>query len=134
MDPVKVVVQYTDGRIIRGYVHDFSPQKLRFHMYPCGPAGSEKAVEILVRDLKAIYFVQDFSGDLRLKKEQKVPDGKKPSGRKVELTLKDGEVMIGFTLGYDRHRPGLFLFPSNPHCNVLRVFVALEAVVRFRYI
>jgi hypothetical protein len=134
MDSVKIVVQHADGRIINGYVHDFFPQKLSFHMYPYDPQGSQKAIEILVKELRAVYFVQDFVEDLKFKEEQEFPDGVKPSGRKVEVTFKDGEVMIGCTLGYDPQRLGFFLFPSNPHCNILRVFVVSEAVSKVHYI
>jgi hypothetical protein len=134
MDSVKIVVRNADGQIIMGYVNDFFPQKLSFHMYPYDSQGSQNAIEIFIKDLRAVYFVQDFAGDLKIQEEKKFPDVVKPYGRKVEVTFKDNEVMIGFTLGYDPQRLGFFLFPSNPHCNILRVFVVSEAVSKVRYI
>jgi hypothetical protein len=42
------------------------------------------------------------------------PDGQRINGRKVKVSFKDGEVLIGSTMGYDPKREGFFLFPPDP--------------------
>ncbi|MCL4475041.1 MAG: hypothetical protein M1508_02270 [Nitrospirae bacterium] len=34
MEPVKIVIRYADGRLIKGYTNDFSPKKSSFHLCP----------------------------------------------------------------------------------------------------
>jgi hypothetical protein len=50
----------------------------------------------------------------------------------LEITFCDGEVMVGTTLGYDRNRPGFFIFPADPQSNNVRVFVISSAVKKVR--
>ena len=134
MDPPKIIVRYADGRILKGYCQDFFPNKPAFHIRLAHPEASNETVEVLLKDLKALFFVRDFAGDAKYKEQKIFPDGVKISGRKVQVTFKDGEVMIGSTLGYEPKRPGFFLFPSDSHCNNLRVFVVSQAVSKVQYI
>ena len=60
MKPLKVVVRYADGRIIKGHTQDFLPINPSFHVHPFDPGTSMAAVDILVRDLKAVFFVRDW--------------------------------------------------------------------------
>jgi hypothetical protein len=134
MDPPKIIVRYADGRIIKGYCQDFFPNKPVFHILPVHPEGSKETLEVLLKDLKALFFVRDFAGNPAYKEKKVFPDGVKIFGRKVEVTFKDGEVMLGSTLGYDPQRPGFFLFPSDSQCNNLRIFVVSQAVKKVQYV
>ena len=52
----KIVVRYADGRLLKGHIRDFYPNKPHFHLFPVdGP--SDKAVEVRFKDLKAVFFV-----------------------------------------------------------------------------
>ncbi len=133
MEPVKVVARYVNGKRVKGFSQDFFPNKDRFHIYPAAKPSGE-AAEILVKDLKAIFFVQDFAGNSLYKERKKYIEGEKPSGRKVEVTFADGEVLVGSTLGYDPSRPGFFLFPADPKCNNIRVFAVTSAVKKVRFL
>jgi len=133
MEPVKVVARYIDGRRVKGFSQDFFPNKDRFHIYPAAKPSGE-AVEVLVKELKAVFFVQDFTGNSLYNERKKYVEGEKPSGRKVEVTFMDGEVLVGTTLGYDPSRPGFFLFPADPKSNNLRVFAVSTAVKKVRYL
>lgn len=134
MDLVKVVIHYSDGRIAKGYTNNFFPNRPAFHFQPVETDVGGKAVEIMVRDLKAVFFVKDFAGNPAYN-ERKDFDGKKPpAGRKVEVTFTDGETLVGSTLGYDPGRPGFFITPPDAQSNNLRVFVVSSAVSGFRYI
>jgi hypothetical protein len=52
----------------------------------------------------------------------------------MEVTCKDGEVIVGTTTGYDPKRPGFFLFPIDPSANNERVFVVTSAVRTARFL
>ena len=133
MEPVKVVARYVNGKRVKGFSQDFFPNKDRFHVYPAAKPSGE-AVEVLVKELKAVFFVQDFAGNSLYNERKKYIEGEKPSGRKVEVTFMDGEVLVGTTLGYDPSRPGFFLFPADPKSNNIRVFAVIPAVKKVRYL
>ncbi len=133
MEPVKVVARYVNGKRVKGFSQDFFPNKDRFHIYPPSkPSGD--AAEVLVKELKAIFFVQDFVGNYLYNERKKYTEGEKPSGRKVEVTFADGEILVGSTLGYESSRPGFFLFPADPKSNNIRVFAVTSAVKKVRFL
>jgi len=132
VEPVKVVVRYSDGRVIKGVTKNFLPNKNRFHL-SLADKPSREAVEVFVNDLKAVFIVRDFIGDLSYEERKKRPEMEKPFGRKVEVTFVDGEVLVGSTLGYDLKRQGLFVFPADPTSNNLRVYAVSSAVREMRY-
>ncbi len=133
MEPLKVVARYLDGRIIKGFSQDFSPNKDRFHVYPADKSSGEGA-EIFFKLLKAVFFVRDFAGDAQYNERKEYIPGEKPSGKKIEVTFKDGEILVGSTMGYDPNRPGFFLFPPDPKSNNIRVFAVTTAVKKVRYL
>jgi hypothetical protein len=133
MEPIKVVARYSNGKRVKGFSQDFFPNKDCFHIYPAAKPSGE-AVEVLVKELKAIFFVKDFAGNYLYNERKKYLQEEKPSGRKIEVTFKDGEVLVGSTLGYDPSRPGFFLFPVDPKCNNIRVFAVTAAVKTVRYL
>jgi hypothetical protein len=133
VEPIKVVARYINGRVIKGLTQDFFPNKDRLHLHTADKPSGE-AVEVLVNELKAVFFVRDFAGDYQYDERKSYMEGEKPSGRKIEVTFKDDEVMVGSTLGYDPKRPGFFLFPADPKCNNIRVFVVSTAVKKIRYL
>lgn len=126
-------MRYADGRIIKGYTNDFLPTKLLFHVRSADSAPGDRGIEVSVRELKAIFFVKDFTGDSSHDDIKNFPEDRHFSGRKVEVTFKDGEVLVGTTHGYDPSRLGFFIIPSDPQCNNMRVFVVSAAVGNFRY-
>ncbi len=133
MEKVKVVVRYSDGRLIKGFTQNFFPNKERFHLIPDdNPSGG--AIGVYMNDLKAIFMVQDFIGDSLYKERKKYIEGEKASGRKVEVTFIDGEMLVGSTLGYDLKRQGFFIFPADPKSNNIRVYVVSSAVEKVRYL
>jgi hypothetical protein len=133
MELLKVVARYIDGRIIKGFSQDFFPNKDHFHVSPVDKPSGE-TVEVLVKELKAVFFVRDFAGNYQYEERKEYIQGDKPSGRKIEVTFKDGEVLVGTTLGYDPARPGFFLFPADPKSNNIRVFAVTTAVKKVRYL
>ncbi len=133
MEKVKVVVRYSDGKLIKGFTEDFFPNKERFHLIPADNP-SNGAIEVSTKDLKAIFIVRDFTGDPLYNERKKYIEGEKPSGKKVEVTFLDGEVLVGSTLGYDPKRQGFFIFPADPKSNNIRVYAVSSGVEKVRYL
>jgi hypothetical protein len=134
MEQVKIVARYLDGRMVKGFTQDFAPNKPGFHIFPTEAANPRESKEILLRDLKAVFFVRDFAGRPDYDERKRYTSEERPSGRIVEVTFSDGEVMVGSTLGYDPKRPGFFVFPADPHSNNARVFALSKAVRLVRYL
>lgn len=133
VEPVKVVARFVDGRVMKGLTQDFFPNKDRFHLHPVSDSPA-KPIEIRIKDLKAIFFVRNFAGDSSLSERKSYLDGQKPQGRKMEVTFRDGEVLVGSNLGYDPSRPGFFLFPADQESNNLRIFAVTAAVKKIRFL
>ena len=132
MEKVKIIARYLDGKMIKGFTQDFSPNKPAFHIFPLD-APNESA-EILLKELKAVFFVRDFAGRPEYDERKHFTPEDRPSGRIVEVTFIDGEVMVGSTVAYDPKRPGFFIFPADPQGNNARVFALSKAVRTVRYL
>jgi hypothetical protein len=122
----KVAIRFKDGRVLKGRTHDFMPGKPLFHLHTEGAA---QALEVKVEDLKAVFFVKDFTGrpeysDVKVFPE-KLPTSK---GRKIAVLFSDGELITGFTLAYDANRPGFFMMPTDERSNNDRIYVVKSAV------
>ncbi|HXX57210.1 MAG TPA: hypothetical protein VEI96_04360 [Thermodesulfovibrionales bacterium] len=134
MEPVKVVIRYAHGGLIKGFTNDFFPNKPFFHVRPIESGSIDKGVEIHMKELKAVFFVKDFKGNREYHERKHFADGQQANGRRVEVTFLDGEVMVGSTLGYDPSRPGFFVTPADTDVNNIRVFVVSTAVSKFRFV
>jgi hypothetical protein len=134
MEPSKIVVRYRDGRALKGTTQNFFPNKPVFHVNRLGGTGPGEVIEVKLGDLKAIFFVRDFTGNAKHVERKELAPGDRPQGRLMEVTCKDGEVIVGTTTGYDPKRPGFFLFPIDPSANNLRVYVVAGAVRTARFL
>ena len=134
MDTSKIVARYRDGRTLKGTTQNFFPNKPVFHVIRPGGTGSGDLIEVNIEDLKAIFFVRDFTGNAKHVERKQLAPGERPQGRLMEVTCKDGEVIVGTTTGYDPKRPGFFLFPIDPSANNARVFVVTSAVRTARFL
>jgi hypothetical protein len=127
----KLVVRYLDGTLLKGFCQDFHPTRSFFHLTPSITPGAETSM-VPMQQLKAVFFVRDFEGD------KDYVDGRtfaeRPSGRKIEITFADGELMVGSTLGYRTDGAGFFVSPADGDGNNLRVFVLPGGVKRVRYL
>jgi hypothetical protein len=122
----KVAVRFKSGQVIKGTTHDFVPGKPFFHLHILN---SNEAVEVQVEELKAIFFVKDFAGKPEYSETKTFPNEIPASkGRKIVVIFKDGEVVTGYTFGYDPGRSGFFVMPTDEACNNERAFVVRSAV------
>jgi hypothetical protein len=120
--PNKAVARFQDGRVLKGVTSDFLPAKDSFHLASTDGAPGSRPTEVRMTDLKAVFFVKDFEGDPTYHDRQEF-DRASPSGRKIRVTFKDGEVLVGMTQGYQPGRPGFFVIPADPRSNIERCFV-----------
>jgi hypothetical protein len=74
-----------------------------------------------------VFFVKDFAGNPQYVKKGLI-EGAKPKGRVVEVSFKDGEILVGTTMGYDPKRPGFFVFPVDTDGNNIRAYIVSTAV------
>ncbi len=118
----KVVAAYLDGRRLKGYTNDFSPARDQFFLFPEGAesASGERGTPVKLADLKALFFVKQFAGD----PTHVVPvDSKQQSGKKLEVTFRDGETLTGFSVAYNPKAFGFFLQPADAAANNERIFI-----------
>ena len=134
MQPGKVFVGYADGRITKGYTQDFLPTKPSFFLRPTDIGPSLDPVEVLIRDLKAVFFVRDFVGDPNHIDRRDFSDGVDAPGILLQVTFKDGEVIFGSTLSYGPQRPGFFILPADFNGNNLGIFVVSNSVIQVIYV
>ena len=133
-EPVKVIMRYANGKLIKGYTNDFFPNKPLFHVRSIESQPTDKGMEVSVKELKAVFFVKDFVGNPACDDVKYFAECQQYSGRKVEVTFADGEVLVGSTIGYDPSRLGFFVTPADPKSNNLRVFVISAAMKTFRFL
>jgi len=134
MEPSKIVARYLNGKVLKGATQNFFPNKPVFHVARHGGSGPGDLVEVNIGELKAIFFVRDFTGNPKHVERKRLTPGERAPGRLMEVTCKDGEVIVGTTTGYDPKRPGFFLFPIDPTANNERVFVVASAVKTARFV
>jgi len=126
----RVVVAFLDGRRLKGYLFNFSALKENFRLFPSEPGDPKSGCEVRLKDLKAVFFVNDFLGN-RDYKETARTDGVK-YGRKITVTFQDGEELSGATEAYNPQKLGFFMFPLDPNSNNLRIFVVSKNVSQVR--
>jgi uncharacterized protein DUF6982/PilZ domain-containing protein len=127
-----VILRYLDGRALKGFSNDFSAARTQFHLWPTvGAPPSEQMIVPLSR-LKAVFFVRDFDGNPTYVERQEFETA--PTGRKIEVTFLDGEVIVGSTLSYRPEGTGFFLCPADTRSNNVRIFVVCGSVRHARFI
>jgi len=123
----QIVARFKDGRLLKGFTHDFSPVKEFFHLT------DEAGVihDVRCPDLKAIFFVKSLEGDKGYseKKEFGEVDTSGLRGLKIRVEFNDGEVIRGVSTGYSKNRKGFFVIPVDPDSNNERIYVIADAVL-----
>ncbi len=132
MKKQKVVLNFLDGRIIKGYINDFSP-KDEFVLIE-NRLSDEQKFEI--NELKAIFFVKTFKGNKHYS-EKKSFTLASPAGKRILVRFKDSETLIGYVEGnvpwqrgfhLESKKGGFFLIPTDDKGNNTKVFVVSTSV------
>jgi small nuclear ribonucleoprotein (snRNP)-like protein len=133
----KVVCRFADGSILKGYLQDFDPEMPQ--MTVRGETDGDDGQAVRVDDLKAVFFVRTFEGDIRYR-ETKTYGTTRVKGNRVFIKFKDGESLTGFLEGEfpwkrgfflsrkEMTRQGFFLLPVDEGANNVKVFVVAAAV------
>jgi len=129
-----VVARFADGRVVKGTTDNFFPNKEAFYVRVCDAPSDQKSMEIRTSELKALFFVKDFTGDPARIERKEVDPGHPPVGRPIQVTFKDGEILVGTTSGYQPGRPGFFVEPIDPDSNNERCFVVAAATQDVHFI
>jgi len=127
----KVVVHYGDGRLLKGYTHDFVPDRESFHLNAAAEAGVGITHEIKIADLKAVFFVKAVEGNPQYREKTKFEeaDAKALHGIKIKVVFKDGEIIRGISMGYGKAKKGFFIIPIDPQSNNERIYVVASSAV-----
>jgi len=123
----KVVIACLDGQRLKGFVFNFSPLRDTFRLFPEPTARQDSGTDVQLRNLKAIFFVKDFTGNAERNDSQELKEG--AHGRKLEITFTDGEKICGTSEAYNPKKVGFFMFPADSDSNNSRIFI-LNASVR----
>ena len=126
-----IVTRFKDHRLLKGTTSDFHPDRPKFHLVPATDPEHPLAIEI--GDLKLVCFVRSFEGD-RSHVAANDFGGAAGQGRRIEVEFQDGEVLRGFTVGYNPKKLGFFVVPADPGSNNTRVFVVNTAVRRVTWL
>ena len=124
---VRVVARYGDGRTLKGHCRGFIPSRGYLCVSPAPDAPQSAASTVLLRHLKAVFFVHDL--EAAPEHAEAAPAAR---GRNIVVTFMDGEVLSGTTLNYAVDGPGFFLSPHDQRNNQ-RIFVVNEAVRQVRF-
>jgi hypothetical protein len=122
----KVVVHSMAGKLLKGTTQDFFPNRPTFHVIP---SDGGAAMEVRVKQLKAVFFVKDFVGDRHRRDVRgfiSAPN-ETAQGKKLAVRFKDGELLCGYSLSYSPERDGFFMFPADPGSNNMRIYVVTSA-------
>ena len=122
----KIVVHEKGGNILKGTTADFLPKRPLFHIAVGGIHG-EEIKKISMDNLKAIFFVKDFSGN-RDYKETKDFSDRPASGKKIRAMFQDGETITGYTHSINMDQPRFFLVPVDPKSNNERIFIVFSSL------
>ena len=126
----RVVVHFKDGRVLKGYTHNFTPLTETLHLTSEQDKDTENISKISTADLKAIFFVKSFEGNKDYVEKKRFDEVDNPDlrGMKVKAEFSDGEIIRGTSLGYSRERKGFFIVPVDPQCNNERIYVLADAL------
>jgi hypothetical protein len=123
----QLVVHTKRGQLIKGSTSNFLPGKDRFHLIPAGGSLSARPLEILIADLKAVFFVKDLKGQPERVKKNVFDPGGSVQGKRIRVVFSDGETMLGTTQTYQPGRSGFFVVPMDPGSNNERCFIVSAA-------
>ena len=130
----KVVARFVDGRVVKGTTANFIPSQDKFHVSVEGAEPGLRPVEVLTKELKALFFVKDYIGDSKHVELSEFDSSRPPVGRKIRVEFKDGEVLVGTTTGYQPGRPGFFMQPADNDSNNERCYIFAVDTVEISFL
>jgi hypothetical protein len=130
----KIVLHYEGGKLYKGVTSNFSPNKDTFHLVLMTDPPDSKPLELTITGLKGLFYVKDYFGKPDYHEKKEFNPSIPVVGRKIKILFKDGELMVGTTVGYQKDRPGFFVIPADPDSNNERCFVLSSATLEITLI
>lgn len=124
----RIVARYNNNQVKKGFSTNFFPNKLFFNLET--HAGESHTIEM--EKLKAVFFTKDFDGNKDRKDDYSHEI--RGAGRKMRVEFNDGEVVVGYSLGYSPDRQGFFLTPADVNGNNERIFILNAASKKVEFI
>ncbi len=128
----KVVVRKMDKEVLRGYVNPHAFAK-------------DDGIEVLsisgqlsllpYGDVKAVYFVRDFDGDVEHAERKVFTSRPKADGLWLRMKFKDDEILDGIlpnNLLLLLEERGFTVVPPDPYANNQRIFVPKSSLVELQ--
>lgn len=122
----KVIAHRRDGSLLKGTTADFAPRRKTFTV-----ATKEGSSKVKLADLKALFFVREFTG-LTGYRERKGFFDELTKGHKVMVEFLDSEIIFGYTTSLSERGTGFYMVPGDPECNNIKVFVVYAATKRVK--
>jgi hypothetical protein len=121
----QLVVKYLDGRILKGTPASWDIDSDGFNILPRDALpGSNEEIYISFADLKAVYFVRDFDGQIGRKL---VSPATQIHGLHMLITFHDNEKIEGYTSeSYSPESPRFYFFPADQSGNTISLLVERE--------
>jgi hypothetical protein len=115
----KLVAKFLSGEIKKGVSYDFLLIRETFHLQlESDPVNQE---EIRLSDLKAVFFVEDYSGDSGYSDNK---NARRPTyQQRVSVKFQDGEEIVGYTDDDLDENQVIRLVPADPLSNNNLIFV-----------
>jgi len=126
----RIVLHFQNKRLLKGYTHDFTPLREKFHLISEAQEDKGNIYEVHCSDLKAVFFVKTLSGDREYAEKKRFEDidAAQLRGLKVKVEFPDDEVIRGTSFGYSKNRKGFFIVPLDPHGNNERIYVVANTL------
>jgi hypothetical protein len=120
----RVVARFRGGRLMNGYTNDFHPSKPYLNLAATPSLADARFTQ--VAHLEALFFQRGLE-------EPQGAANAAVQGRRIEVTLPNGDAIVGTTLNYRRDGNGFFVL-LDPHSENAKVFVTPAAVLHVRFL
>ncbi len=123
-----VVAHFLDGRIVKGKSMNVAPQRPSTFITQEDGARSEVAI----RDLKALYFVRDLTGNPERIDAAESTDGdaRLRGSNLITIHFTDGEQLVALSNSPSPRGEVFFVLPVDPGSNNVRILINRQAVAR----
>ena len=111
-----VAAHFNDGKTVKGTSLDALSGNPQCHI----GNKDDGVVEVLYRDLKALYFVKELDGDHEYRDVQEPEDGdaRLRGSKQIRIRFRDGEEMVGLSNAFPPTRSFFFTMPIAKSNNV----------------
>ncbi len=123
----RVCARYQNGRVLKGHTRDFHPAMDRFHLLLADCFPGTPPAEVLLDELKGVFFVHHLDGDPTHRCSNVFEPTDLTPGQRIRVVFNDGEVLHGTTHGYGPGLSGFFVLPADERSNNERCFVMASA-------